>query len=132
MTAAAAPEITAEEVRAVVLVRAFLTARPYTCSAGPAMDATRGLIIVARDIAGVLAQGFSAQWLGDSAMKFLADHAEELKPGRCVDLELHHIKATPAGDLRARVKSCQMAPPAPSWIAHEEKLRQSTPEAQAT
>jgi hypothetical protein len=132
MPGTAAPETDAEEVRAVVSVRAFLTSRPYTCSAGSALDAKRGLIIVARDIAGVLADGFSAQWLGDAALKFLADHADELKPGRCVDLELHHIKATPTGDLRARIKSCQMAPPAPSWIVHEEKLRQSTPEAQAT
>lgn len=132
MPATAAPHTTAEEVRAVVLVRAYLTARPYTCAADSSPDAQRGLIIAARDTAGVLAVGFSAQWLGAAAVKFLADHNDELKPGRCVDLELHHIKPTPAGDLRARVKSCQLAPLSPSWIAHEEKLRQTTTEAHAT
>jgi hypothetical protein len=132
MPAAAAPETVAEEVRAVVLVRAYLTARPYPCVAGAELDARRGLIIAGRDTTGVLGVGFVAQWLGEDALKFLADHTDELRPGRPVDLELHHIKPTSNGDLRARVKSCQLAPLSPSWIAHEEKLRQTTQEAHAT
>lgn len=132
MPGTTAPETDAAEVRAVVLVRAYLTSRPYECSAAPGLDATRGLIIAARDTAGVLAVGFSAQWLSEAAVRFLSEHGDELKPGRCVDLELYHIKPTSTGDLRARVKSCQLAPLSPSWKAHEEKLRQSTPEAQAT
>lgn len=111
----------------MVSVRAFLTMRPMECVASPAPGAQRGLIIAARDTTGVLSAGFSAQWLGDAAVQFLADHGPDLKPGRCVDLELHHIKAQ-GGDLRARVKSCQLAPLAPSWISHQEKLAQPTPE----
>lgn len=122
-----APETAAEDVRAVVSVRAFLTMRPAECVASPAPDAQRGVIIVARDTTGILQAGFTAQWLGDAALQFLAEHGPDLKPGRCVDLELHHIKAQ-GGDLRARVKSCQLAPLAPSWIAHQEKLAQTTPE----
>lgn len=127
MSTTPAPVTAAEEVRAVVSVRAFLTARPSECVAAPDINAERGLLIVGRDTSGLLATGFTAQWLGAAAVKFLADHGAELKPGRCVDLELYHIKPH-AGDLRARVKSCQLAPLAPSWIAHQEKLAQPTPE----
>lgn len=127
MSTTPAPEVAAEEIRAVVTVRAFLTSRPTECIAAPHMNAKRGLHIAGRDTTGVLGTGFTAQWLGDDALKFMAEHGAELKPGRCLDLELYHL--TPYDNaLRARVKSCQLAPLAPSWVAHEEKLRQSTQE----
>lgn len=110
-----------------IKVRAFLTMKPVGCTTGSGLDSERGLILAARDTSGLLVGGFSAQWLGTAAIRFLAQHHEELKPGRCLDLEIFHIKPANS-ELRARVKTCELAPLAPSWIKHEEKLNQSTEE----
>ncbi|SFB96102.1 hypothetical protein SAMN05216344_10699 [Polaromonas sp. OV174] len=110
---------------AVIKLRAFLTMGPANCTTGPSLDAERGFVLVGRDIAGrIFPQGFSAQWLGAEALQFLEAHRAELIPGRCVDLEIYHVRPVNT-ELRARIKSCQLAPLAPSWIAHEEKRQQA-------
>lgn len=131
MSATPAPETAAEEIRAAISVRAFLTMRPVECVAGTTLDAKRGVLLAARDTAGLFATSFSAQWLGADAVRFLADHQQELKPGRCLDLEIYNVRPVNS-EIRASVKSCQLAPLAPSWIAHEEKLRQQSPPTQPT
>ncbi|MES2972408.1 MAG: hypothetical protein V4757_02320 [Pseudomonadota bacterium] len=125
MSTAAAPT----EPRAVIALRAFLTMRPTGVVAGTALDSERGLLFVARDTSGLFPNGFSAAWIGPEAAKFYEEHAAELKPGRCVDLEIYHVRPVNA-ELRARVKSCALAPLPPSWIAHEEKLRHQPQENQ--
>lgn len=113
-----------------IKLRAFLTSKPTECVAGATLESERGVILVGRDTTGQLSGTFRAQWLGACATDFFKANQPDLVPGRCVDLELHHIK--PKGDeLRAHVIACQLAPKAPSWVAHEEKLRQPAQESPA-
>jgi hypothetical protein len=108
--------------RSAFVLRVYLTGRPAGCVAGTDVSAKRGIQFPARDTAGLFPDGFTAVWIGEDAIKFLSDHQAELKPGRCVDIEIYIVRALDH-QLRMRVSSCVLAPLAPSWIAHEEKLR---------
>ncbi|MFC5524044.1 hypothetical protein [Polaromonas jejuensis] len=98
-------------------VTAFLRMRASGCAAP---DGRRGMVLALRDTGGLFPNGITAQWLGPEAVDFLDHHQAELVPGRCLELEVYHLRPVNA-ELRARVKSCQLAPLPPSWIKHAEK-----------
>ena len=85
----------------------------------------RGMVLALRDTSGLFPDGLSAQWLGPDAAAFLDAHRLELVAGRCVDLEIYHIRLA-SNELRARIKHCQLAPLPPSWINHSEKQATTT------
>lgn len=97
-------------------IRAYLRMRATgcTCTSGP-----RGMLVRVADVEGLFPDGLTAQWIGTEAEAFLAAHVAELVPGRCLDLEISHLRPV-KGDLRARIESCQLAPKAPSQIKHEQ------------
>lgn len=109
---------------ATLHICAALRMRASSCAVA---GGERGMVLALRDTTGVFADDMAAIWLGPDAARFFDQHATELTAGRCVNLELYGIKRGP-NELRARIKSCQLAPKAPSWTAHEEKLRISTQE----
>ena len=117
-TAQAAPAAT-------VKVRAYLRMRAASCTSAAG---ERGMVLVLRDTAGLFPEGLCAVWLGHEATAFLDQHSADLTPGRCLDLELYHLR--PVGpELRARIKTCLFAPLAPSWIKHAEKANHINPTA---
>lgn len=102
---------------ATLPIRAYLRMRAVSCVD---REGERGMVLALRDTAGILHGDITAHWLGAEAAAFLDRHTAELTPGRCLDLELYHLR--PAGaELRARIKTCQLAPLAPSWVKHAEK-----------
>ncbi|ABM37580.1 hypothetical protein [Polaromonas naphthalenivorans] len=98
-------------------IRAYLRMRAGTCVAA---DTTRGIALVLRDTGGLFPDGITVQWLGKEAAEFYDRHQHELTAGRCLDLELFHFRSV-QNQLRASVKTCQLAPLAPSWIKHADK-----------
>ena len=98
-------------------IRAYLRMSAGTCMAA---DTTRGMVLVLRDTAGLFPDGITVQWLGKEAATFYDRHRNELTSGRCLDLELFHFRSV-QNQLRASVKSCRLAPLAPSWIKHADK-----------
>ena len=107
---------------ATLKVTAFLRMRASSCVAP---DGQRGMVLVLRDTGGLFPDGINAQWLGSDACKFFDRHQHELAPGRCLDLEIYHVRATHT-ELRARVKTCQLAALPPSWQKHAERTSQTT------
>lgn len=104
-------------------IRAFLMSKPSECVSNASLEAERGFILRGRDTSGVFGARFSAQWMGKDAVEFLKANLQDLIPGRCVDLELFAVK--PHGsELTAVIHACQLAPLAPSWIAHEANKNQ--------
>ena len=96
---------------------ATVTVRAASCISN---DGQRGLVLALRDTGGLFPEGITAQWLGTEAVAFFDHNTAELTPGRCLDLEIYHLR--PAGtELRARIKTCRLAPLPPSWIKHAEK-----------
>lgn len=91
-------------------------------------DGEPGMLLALRDTTGLLHDGLTAQWLGTAAVAFLREHLQELVPGRCLDLEIYHIRAA-GQELRARVKTCELAPLAPSWVKHA-ATQSTTPQEQ--
>lgn len=91
-------------------IRAYLRMRAGTCVAA---DTTRGVVLVLRDTAGLFPDGITVQWLGQDAAAFHDRHKDELISGRCLDLELFHFRSM-QNQLRASVKTCHLAPLAPS------------------
>jgi len=114
-----------------IKVRVYLMSKPNECTTGASLDAVRGISLSGRDTSGLLVGDFGGQWLGPQALDFLKTHREELVPGRCVDLEITHIKSLNSKHF-AQVQACELAPKAPSWIKHEEKLSQTTTEKQTS
>lgn len=106
---------------ATLKVTAFLRMRAAGCVAP---DGRRGMVLVLRDTGGLFPEGITAQWLGPAAADFFDHHQAELAPGRCLDLEIYHVRSVNA-ELRARVQTCQLAPLPPSWIKHAEKQAQN-------
>lgn len=102
---------------ATLPIRAYLRMRVGTCVAA---DTTRGMVLVLRDTGGLFPDGITVQWLGKEAAEFYDQHQGELTAGRCLDLELFHFRSV-QNQLRASVKTCQLAPLAPSWIKHADK-----------
>lgn len=98
-------------------IRAYLRMRAGTCVAA---DTTRGMVLVLRDTAGLFPDGITVQWLGKDAADFYDQYNAELMSGRCLDLELFHFRSV-QNQLRASVKTCQLAPLATSWIKHADK-----------
>ncbi len=113
-----APEVT-------VAARAFLTGRPSTAIALIGTERVEGMVVSVRDTAGLFPDGLLVFWPGPDSMAFLRNNSAELVPGRCVDLQLYHFRTSPNA-VRARTTACAMAPLAPSWIAHQEKLAATT------
>lgn len=103
---------------ATLTVRAYLRMRAAGCTTP---DGKRGLVLALRDTGGLFPDGLTAQWLGVDATDFLERHLAELAPGRCLDLEIYHLRPVNA-ELRARVKACKLAPLPPSWIKHAENI----------
>ncbi|MES2909861.1 MAG: hypothetical protein V4718_00645 [Pseudomonadota bacterium] len=86
-------------------------------------DGKTFMYLALRDTTGLFPDGISAAWLEPEALEFLQSHQAELVAGRCVDLEIYHVRSV-EGEMRARIKACALAPKAPSHIKHEEKLHQ--------
>ena len=103
---------------ATLKVTAFLRMRAASCATP---DGKRGMVLVLRDTGGLFPDGINAQWLGEDASEFYDRHQHELAPGRCLELEIYHLRATQA-ELRARVKTCQLAALPPSWLKHAERM----------
>lgn len=97
-------------------LRAYLRMSASSCTVpgGP-----RGLVVFVGDTEGLFPDGLRAQWLGEEAAAFLDTHKAELVKGRCLDLEVYHLRPV-NNELRARIKTCQLAPLAPSWLKHAE------------
>lgn len=104
-------------------IRAYLRMRAGTCMAA---DTTRGVVLTLRDTGGLFPEGITVQWLGKDAAAFYDQHQAELVSGRCLDMELYHFRSV-QGQLRASVKTCQMAPLAPSWAKHADKPESTSP-----
>lgn len=111
-----------------IQIRAFLRARAGTCVS---RDGTRGMLVRLGDVAGLFPDGITAAWMEPEGMAFFEKHQANLNPGNCLDLEIYKVRIL-NGELRARIKSCAFAPPAPSWIKHAEKVQQSSQEQQTT
>jgi hypothetical protein len=104
-------------------VRVYLRMRCCACSkpGGP-----RGMVVHAGSTCRQLfPDGLVAQWLGAEATAFFEAHQAELTPGRCLDLRLYHLR-TFNGELRARIKTCSLAPLSRSWVRHAEKTESLT------
>lgn len=104
-----------------IKVRTYLTMKPAECTTGPGLDAPRGLMFVGRDTTGLLVGDFRAQWMGADALQFFKDHHDELRAGRCLDLEVYGVMPI-KGEHVGHIKTCQLAPMPPSWARHAEKL----------
>jgi hypothetical protein len=90
-------------------------------------DGQQGMLLSIRDVTGVFDDYLALAWLGPEGLAFMKANEAELVAGRCVDLEIYRVRSanTPAGaELGGRIKSCALAPKAPSHIKHEEKLTQ--------
>ena len=109
-------------------IRAYLRARAGTCSAP---DTTRGMVLWLGDTAGLFPDGLTVQWLGKDAANFYDRHHQDLTAGRCLDIELYRFRSV-QNELRASVKTCQLAPLAPSWVKHADKAIPTPPTAQPT
>ena len=97
-------------------LRAALRARPYMSqftADTPCFKA--GILLRVKDVNGLLADSFVARWKGLEALAFCQQHADELIPGRCVDLVVNRIRAI-GDEVRADVQHCSLAPLPPSWI----------------
>lgn len=105
-------------------IRAFLKMRALSCVS---RDGERGMVLALGDTAGLFPEGIAAQWLGLDAAAFFDAHLPELVPGRCLDLEIYHLRPV-HNELRARIKSCALAPLPQSWLKHAEKTHPSTQE----
>lgn len=114
---------------ATLTLRACLRMRATCCVS---TDGEPGVLLALRDTTGLLHDDLSAQWLGARAVEFMHQHLHELVPGRCVDVELHHLRAHTSAELRARVKTCALAPLAPSWVKHASTLTTNHQESQAS
>lgn len=104
-------------------IRAYLRMRAGTCVAA---DTTRGVVLTLRDTGGLFPDGITVQWLGKDAADFYDQNQAELVSGRCLDMKLFHFRSV-QNQLRASVKTCQLAPLAPSWAKGAEKTDSSTP-----
>lgn len=113
---------------AAIKVTAFLRMRAASCVT---RDGQRGVVLKLRDTGELFPDGFAAQWLGNEATEFLRQHQDELAPGRCLELEIYYLRSVQA-ELRARVKSCALAPLAPSWVKHAEHANPSNQEQHTT
>lgn len=104
-------------------MRGRLTSKP-----GPvvAADRTRGMSVTVIDLTKLFCAPIALQWMGSEATEFYERHKAELVPGRCLDLELFSFFPD-QGQQRASVKTCQIAPMAPSWIKHAEKMNSAKP-----
>lgn len=111
---------------ATLKIRGYLRMHAGSCVAP---GNTRGVVLSLRDTGGLFPDGVTVQWLGQEAAEFYDRHQDELTPGRCLDLEIFHLRGVQS-ELRARVKTCQLAPLAPSWIKHAEKSNPSLQEQQ--
>ena len=111
---------------AILPIRAYLRMHAGCCVTA---DKARGVVLTLRDTGGLFPDGITVQWLGQAAAEFYDRHQGELIPGRCLDLEIFHLRGV-QNELRARVKTCQLAPLAPSWIKHFEKSNPSLQEPQ--
>ena len=109
-------------------MRAFLRMRAGTCVAA---DTTRGMVLVVGDTAKLFPDGITVQWLGKDAADFYDQHREELTSGRCLDLELFNFRCL-QNQLRASVKTCRLAPLAPSRTEHADKPTTNQPTPQPT
>ena len=87
------------------------------------------MVLALGDTAGLFPEGIAAQWLGSDAIAFYDQHLSELVPGRCLDLEIYHLRPD-HNELRARIKTCALAPLPQSWIKHADKTHSPTPEHQ--
>lgn len=111
---------------ATIQIRAFLRARAGTCVS---REGVRGMLLRLGDVGGLFPDGITAAWMDADGIAFFEKHQADLNPGNCLDLEIYKLRSL-NGELRARIKSCALAPPAPSWIKHAEKVQQSNQEQQ--
>lgn len=105
--------------------RSFLVFLTYPAYMAPAGDGKRWLQLHARERNGFFADPVCLGWTGPDADAFFKAHADDLKPGRALNVDLHHIKAGD-GQVRARITSCTLAPLPPSWIKHQAKQTPTT------
>ncbi|MDB5967139.1 MAG: hypothetical protein JWQ72_3639 [Polaromonas sp.] len=101
-------------------IRAALRMGPSTCR-GP--DGQPGMLLAVRDVTGTFEETLAVAWLGSEGIDFMRQNSAELTPGRCVDLEIFKVRIA-GTELRARIRTCAMAPKAPSHVKHEEKSQQ--------
>lgn len=66
------------------------------------------------------------EWMGQEATEFYERHKAELIPGRSLRVEVFHF-ISKQNEFNASVKTCEMAPPPPSWIKHAEKMNSAKP-----
>lgn len=100
-------------------LRAVLRMRAGSCRAP---GGQRGMVLALRDTGGLFSEGIEALWMGVEAVAFYELHQKELVAGRCLDLDIDRI-VSEGGSVVARVKTCQLAPLAPSWIKHAERAQ---------
>ena len=112
-------------------LRAALRMKPMVC-----LDADRnhGLLMSLHDTTGLLACDFTGYWIGDAALHFFAANGPALVAGRCVDLQLSGLHIVMRGgkpELRARIDTCQLAPPAPSHVKRDSSILNNTHKVEA-
>ena len=91
----------------------------YSCIA---LDGTQGMEMrFVKDVGGLFPEGLRARWMGHKAATFFNAHQAELRPGRALDVALYHIRSRD-NETRAYIAAIQLAPLAPSWVKHLEKV----------
>ena len=78
----------------------------------------------AKDAAGLVPHGLRARWAGPLAARFIRDHAGQLRPGRGLVVQLHHLHCH-RDEVCATVSNAELAPLPPSWIKHQEADQQT-------
>ena len=76
-------------------------------------------LLFAKDADGLFPHGLRARWVGPLAARFIQAHAGQLRPGRGLQVQLHHLHCA-RDELCARISNAQLAPLPPSWLNAQE------------
>lgn len=103
--------------QATISATLLLRRAPYT-ALGPAGETCVDLLF-AKDADGLFPHGLRARWVGPLAARFIQAHAGQLRPGRGLQVQLHHLHCA-RDELCARISNAQLAPLPPSWLNAQE------------
>lgn len=97
----------------------FLRSAPDKRALADGTHAEIRLHVVERDPADhrTVLNMLTAIWRGAPAFEFERAHGAELRPGRGLLLTLDRLRVDPVAGPVGEITHCDIAPPAPSWIA---------------
>lgn len=100
----------------------LLRRAPYT-AIGPQGETVVDLMF-AKDAEGLFPHGLRARWAGPLAASFLRAHSGQLRPGRGLVVQLHHLHCH-RDEVCARISTATLAPLPPSWVKHQQQEQEA-------